>query len=91
LLAFISVYFFELGLFNGLRPIQIKKILLFDLRLYFRLATAVMAQMRSFSSPPSRGATEPGELKNYSTASAFEEGFVGLTLRGSALIHQATL
>jgi hypothetical protein len=47
--------------------------------------------MRSFSSPPSRGATELGELKSYSTAFAFQEGFVDLTLRGSALIHQATL
>jgi hypothetical protein len=48
--------------------------------------------MRSFSSPPSRGANEPGQLKSYSTASAFQEGFVDLTLlRGSALIHLAAL
>ena len=45
--------------------------------------------MRPFSSPPSRSATEPGELKSYRTDSAFREGFVDLTLCGSALIHQA--
>ena len=45
--------------------------------------------MRLFSSQPSRSATEPGELKSYSTDSAFREGFVDLTLCGSALIHQA--
>ena len=48
-----------------------------------------MVLMRSFSSPPSCRATEPGELKSYSTDSAFQEGFVDLTLCGSALIHQA--
>jgi hypothetical protein len=48
-----------------------------------------MAQIRSFSWPPSRGATEPGELKSYNTTSAFLEGFVDLTLRDSALIHRA--
>jgi hypothetical protein len=50
-----------------------------------------MVLMRPFSSLPSRtgSATDPGELKSYSTDSAFQEGFVDLKLCASALIHQA--
>jgi hypothetical protein len=50
-----------------------------------------MVLMRPFSAPPTRSKTEPGELKCYSTDSAFQEGFVDLSLRGNALIHQAAL
>jgi hypothetical protein len=41
MLAFTSVYFFELGLFNGLQPIQTKKIPLVYLRLYMAFGLKV--------------------------------------------------
>jgi hypothetical protein len=44
MLSFTNVYFFESGLFNGLRPIQIKKIFLnFSLRKNLRLSSLISA------------------------------------------------
>jgi hypothetical protein len=83
LLAFTSVYFFESRLFNGLRPIQIKKSGLFDPRLYSRRpAGADGSKCVWFPHYCRVSAAELGELKNHGTDFSFQEGFVDLITCG---------
>jgi hypothetical protein len=64
LLAFTSVYFSESGLFNGLRPIQIKKFLpSFD--------SVQVVQKRSIRPPRWRRGLDPEKKKNLTHISGF--------------------
>src|ERR1700722_14020852 len=69
MLAFTSVYFFESGLFNGLRPIQIKKIPFLSARQSGRLRN--VSRVR-----PSLVDTSDFHQAKYTEGSRISQGFV---------------
>jgi hypothetical protein len=84
LLSFACVYFFRSRLFNGLQPIKIKKLGLFDLGLYSRRPTGADGFHASDFPRCRTSATEPGELNSHIIDSDFSEGFVNLGALGGA-------